>query len=197
MNIGVIALQGAYTEHMHMLEKCGCEVSEIKRPDELTDILDGIILPGSDCRALSAVLSELGMLTKLKMIIKEGLPVMGTCAGLSLLAKNIADCDTERIGSMDITAVCGSYRKNPGIVHKACMFDKTGIIPMTFIRAPFISQVHGSARVLAVSDGRIVAARDGSQLAVSFHPQLDDSTLIYSYFIDMIKSQVRKDNDSG
>ena len=113
------------------------------------------------------------------------MPVMGTCAGLILLAEHIAEDDTVHIGTMGITARRNAYGRQLGSFHTTGQFKGIGEIPMTFIRAPYIEDV-STAEILAEVDGKAVAARENNQLALAFHPELDNSKAVHEYFLKMI-----------
>ena len=125
----------------------------------------------------------------LKERIEAGLPVYGTCAGLLLLAKKIQNDERSHLSTMNITAVRNAYGRQLGSFHTEAQFDGIGKIPMTFIRAPYIESVSGDAKVLAVVDGKIVAAHEGNQLVTAFHPELNEDLSVHSYFLDMVTNR--------
>ena len=117
--------------------------------------------------------------------IAAGLPTFGTCAGLILLAQSVeggAVC----FGTMDIAVRRNAYGRQLGSFYTEAEMDGLGIIPMTFIRAPYIESVSGAARALASVDGNIVAAQEGNQLVTAFHPELNDSCAVHEYFCSLI-----------
>lgn len=184
MKIGVLALQGAFAEHRKMLEKCGAEVFEIRQLCDIEQSFDGIILPGGESTVMGKLLLELDLMKPVRERILGGMPVMGTCAGLILLAEHILEDETVHIGTMGITAKRNAYGRQLGSFRTFADFKGIGEIPMTFIRAPFIESV-SSAEVLAEVDGKIVAARENNQLALAFHPELEETCEIHEYFLDM------------
>ncbi len=128
--------------------------------------------------------------------VAQGMPVLGTCAGLILLSKTVPDNhDREMIGTMNITARRNAYGRQLGSFHTVAPMtfpaseDNGGEVlievPMTFIRAPYIAEVGPGVRVLAEVDGRIVAAQQGRQLATAFHPELDADTHLHEYFLTL------------
>ena len=121
--------------------------------------------------------------------IEQGLPVFGTCAGLLLLAKKIENDDRRHFATMDITAVRNAYGRQLGSFYTEADFKGIGKIPMTFIRAPYISEVSGKAEALAEADGHIVAAREGNMLVTAFHPELNDDLSVHKYFINMVSKK--------
>lgn len=186
MRIAVLALQGAFIEHEQKLSQLGISCFEIRQRRDLNQSFDGLIIPGGESTVQGKLLRELDLFTPLKAQIAEGLPVFGTCAGLLLLAKDIENDDRRHFATMDITAVRNAYGRQLGSFYAEENFRGIGRIPMTFIRAPYISSVSGNARILAEVDGHIVAAQDGSQLVTAFHPELNADLSVHRYFVGML-----------
>lgn len=184
MKIGVLALQGAFIEHEKKLIECGAEAFEIRQRRDIERSLDGLILPGGESTVMGKLLHELDLMNPVRERILGGMPVMGTCAGLILLAEHIAEDNTVHLGTMGITAKRNAYGRQLGSFHATAQFNGIGEIHMTFIRAPYIESV-STAEVLAEIDGKAVAAREKNQLALAFHPELDDSTAVHEYFLNM------------
>ncbi len=188
MKIGILALQGAFAEHEKMLDALGAEVFQIRQRSDLDRGFDGFVIPGGESTVQGKLLRELGMFDDLKDVIRNGLPVFGTCAGLLLLAKNIENDDREHLGLMNITAVRNAYGRQLGSFAVAAEFADIGEIPMTFIRAPYIKKAGRDVRILARVGGRIVAARQDNMLVTAFHPELTQSTAVHEYFLNMVRS---------
>ena len=187
MRIGVLALQGAFIEHRHTLEKLGVRSFEIRQKSNLATDMDGLIIPGGESTVIGKLLGELGMTDELRDDIRNGLPVFGTCAGLILLARKIDNDPHVYLGTMDITTKRNAYGRQLGSFFTEAEFGKLGKVPMTFIRAPYIDSVGEGVEVLAAVDEHIVAAQYGKQLALAFHPELDvaKSTAIHEYFVSL------------
>lgn len=186
--IGVLALQGAFAEHRKMLEELGAEGVEIRQKADLAEeSLDGIILPGGESTVIGKLLKELDMYDTLRRMILDGLPVLGTCAGMILLARNISNDSNRYLGTMDITVRRNAYGRQLGSFHTTGGFRGIGEVPMTFIRAPYIEDVSDEAgvEVLAVVNGNIVAARQRNMLVTSFHPELTQDIRVHQYFLQM------------
>ena len=183
MQIAILALQGAFAEHAAMLDRLGAAHFEIRQRRDLERPFDGLILPGGESTVMRKLLHDLGLFEPLRARIAAGLPVFGTCAGLILLAKEV-DGGTPCFGTMDIAARRNAYGRQLGSFYAEAVCSGVGQIPMTFIRAPYIASVSGSAEALATVDGRIVAARQGNQLVTAFHPELNDSLAIHRLFLD-------------
>ncbi len=186
MKIGVLALQGAFEEHIKMLSQLGVKGVEIRQLKDLDQKFDGIIIPGGESTVISKLLRELNMRDKLLEIINEGLPVFGTCAGLILLSSNTGDPKAVPLGLMECTAKRNAYGRQLGSFSTVADFEGIGKIPMVFIRAPYITDVSDQVQVLATVNEKIVAARQGRFLATAFHPELTDDLSVHKYFINMI-----------
>lgn len=191
MNIGILAVQGAFIEHSNMLKKLGVSSMEIRCSNDLDNLFDGLIIPGGESTVQGKLLKELGMFDKLKSMIEGGLPVFGTCAGLILLAKQIDNDSRTHLATMNTNVVRNAYGRQLGSFYTEEEFADIGKIPMTFIRAPYIKSVGDDVVVLAEAEGNIVAARQGNQLVTAFHPELNSDTRVHSYFIDMVKNSGR------
>ncbi len=189
MKIGVIAVQGAFIEHEKMLAELGISSFEIRQNCDLNRSFDGFIIPGGESTVQGKLLKELNLFDALKELIKNGLPVFGTCAGLILLAKTIENERHAYFRTMDITARRNAYGRQLGSFHTTGNFKGIGDIPMTFIRAPYIQSAAKEVEILATVDGKIVAAKQKNQLVTAFHPELDHDLGVHRYFADMIKKQ--------
>ncbi len=187
MRIAVLSLQGAFVEHERMLQSLGAEVFEVRELADWQQPKDGLVLPGGESTTQAKLLNDLNLLEPIKADIEAGLPVFGTCAGLILLAKDIEGKPERRFATMDISARRNAYGRQLGSFRVEAEMDGVGQIPMTFIRAPYINGVSGSAKALATVGDHIVAARQGNQLVTAFHPELDTDTRVHAYFLGMIK----------
>ncbi len=185
MQIGVLALQGAFAEHEQMLESLGVSFLEIRQKKDYDKGIDALIIPGGESTVQGKLLRELDLFDKIKQDIECGLPVFGTCAGLLLLASNIENDSRSHLATMDIVAVRNAYGRQLGSFYTEDYFAGEKI-PMTFIRAPYIASASPDVEILSVVDGKIVAARQKNQLVTAFHPELLSSTFVHKYFLDMI-----------
>ena len=191
--IGVLAVQGAFIEHIYALQKLGVNTFEIRQKADLEkQPFDGLILPGGESTVMGKLLNELDMFEILKEKIFSGIPVFGTCAGVILLAKDIANDPNTYFGAMDITVERNAYGRQLGSFQTFENFADLGKVPMTFIRAPKITKVSGSTDILAVVNGDIVAARQNNLLATTFHPELADNPVIHKYFLDTFFKELQK-----
>lgn len=186
MKIGVLALQGAFEEHIKMLRALNVETAEIRQRTDLEQSFDGFIIPGGESTVISKLLNELDMRDLLLEKINSGAAVFGTCAGLIMMAENTGDPKAEPLRLMNFTAKRNAYGRQLGSFSTVENFDGIGDIPMVFIRAPYISKVSEGVKILAAVDGKIVAARQGRFLATAFHPELTADLSVHKYFLNMI-----------
>ena len=178
--IGVLALQGAFIEHIGKLNELGFSTVELRCALDLTsNRLDGLVLPGGESTVQMKLLHELGMFEPLKALIESGVPVLGTCAGLILLASSVEGQSQVGFGTMPVVVRRNAYGRQLGSFHTTAPFEGVGDVPMTFIRAPYVTAVGDGVQVLSKVDGNIVAVRYGSQYGLSFHPELDDGHWVY------------------
>ena len=201
--VAVLAVQGAFIEHERTLSKLGCECAELRQGPDVRQPFDAIVLPGGESTVQAKLLRELGMLDELRRRIADGMPVMGTCAGLILLAQTVeegipkagdpaaevvgGDVAPGAFGTLPVTVRRNAYGRQLGSFHTEAPFSGIeGDVPMTFIRAPYIANVHEGATPLATVDGRIVAAQAGNQIGMAFHPELDNDLRIHERFVKMI-----------
>ncbi len=191
MQIAVLALQGAFIEHEHILSALGVDSFEIRQLRDIQRPFDGLIIPGGESTVQGKLLRELGLFEPIRQAISTGLPVFGTCAGLLLLAKEIANDSRVHLATMDICAVRNAYGRQLGSFDTQAAFAGIGVIPMTFIRAPYIGSVWADTQVLAEVDGKIVAARQGNQLATAFHPELTHDLRVHEYFVHMVEQHAK------
>lgn len=183
MKIGVLAVQGAFAEHIKVMESLGAQCVEIRQEKDLDQKLDGLILPGGESTVQGKLLRELHLFDKIKTQIEDGLPVLATCAGMILLSEKIADDDTVHLATLPVTVRRNAYGRQLGSFYTEADFDGLGKIPMTFIRAPYIESVEAGVKVVAQVDGNIVGVQYGNQIAISFHPELDKNQAIHQKFL--------------
>ena len=197
MRIGVLALQGAFIEHEKILEKIGVETFEIRKKSDLSNAIlnnsiHGLIIPGGESTTIGKLLHDLDLFDDIKELISDGLPTFGTCAGLILLAKKIENDDHVHLGLMDIKVKRNAYGRQLGSFFTENEFKHVGKVPMTFIRAPYITETGKNVEILSEVDGNIVAAKENNILVTSYHPELNDDLQVHKFFIDMCKKAISK-----
>lgn len=191
MNIGVLAIQGDFAEHINMVEKLNVNSFEIRKKADLNKHFDGLILPGGESTVMGKFLVDLDMMNTLRDYIKGGMPVLGTCAGMILLAKEIENCDVPHLATMNITVMRNAYGRQLGSFNAISEYKNGILIKMPFIRAPYIKSIGSNVKILSVIDGKIVAAQQENQLAVAFHPELTDETVVHKHFLEIVNNNKR------
>lgn len=187
MKIGVLALQGGFQEHIHHINELGYDGVLVKTVEDLKNI-KALIIPGGESTTMGKLLKVTGLLSPLKEMIKNGLPVWGTCAGMILLAKNIDGETVTHLGVMDISVRRNAYGTQLDSFSTQIKLDEVDSNPLdlVFIRAPYVSEVKNSVNVLAKVNNNIVAVRENNMLVTSFHPELTSNTSFHKYFLKTI-----------
>lgn len=212
LRIGVLALQGDFREHVATLALLGARPVTVRRPEEL-DSLDGLVIPGGESTSIDKLARAFGVAEPLKRKISEGFPVYGSCAGMILLANEIADPaqdlsgrPQETFGGLDITVRRNAFGRQRESFETDLDFKDIdqagGPVHAVFIRGPWVERVGDSVEVLAEVDpqhashtatlggrSRIVAVRSGNLLATSFHPEVTGERRVHELFIRMIKGE--------
>lgn len=190
MNIGVLALQGDFAEHIAMLKRLGAEGVEVRLPKQL-DGLDGLIIPGGESTTIGKLADDFGLMVPLREFGKSH-TIWGTCAGAIFLSKDVSR-HQPLLGLMDIKVARNAFGRQVDSFEADLTIPElqqaTGITHpyrAVFIRAPIIEEVRGKAKALStLNDGRIVAAQEGNLLATSFHPELTDDDRFHRYFLQL------------
>ena len=193
--VGVLALQGDVREHERALRAAGAVPVPVRGPDALDD-LDGLVLPGGESTTMSRLLGLAGLLAPLRARVADGLPVYGSCAGLVLLAEQVLDGrpDQQGVGGLDVAVRRNAFGRQVDSFETDLGFAGVGEVHAVFIRAPWVERTGERAQVLArvpddgtAAAGRVVAVRQGSVLATSFHPELTGDVRVHRLFVDMVK----------
>lgn len=190
MNVGVLALQGAFAEHVHMLRALGHEAKQVRLPEHLEGI-DRLIIPGGESTTIGKLLVAYNLLEPIRERARREMPVWGTCAGMILLARKITEGRPEgqpALALMDITARRNAFGRQLDSFEADLSVAEFGAEPFhaVFIRAPAIDAVGEDVEQLAaLPDGQIVAARQGRLLATAFHPELTRDDRFHRLFLDM------------
>lgn len=186
MTIGVLALQGAFREHLKMLRDCGSEGREVRLPSQLEG-LDGLIIPGGESTTISKLMLEYGFPGRIKSLAASGRPIFGTCAGLIVLADRIGGRKQELLNLIDLDVLRNAYGRQifSREVDLAMPFLGAEPFRAVFIRAPVIAEAGGEVEVLATYQDRVVVARQGNILVSAFHPELTGDLRMHDYFLKM------------
>lgn len=186
--IGVLALQGAFREHVRALEACGVAVRLVRLPSDLEG-LGGLVIPGGESTTMSMLMERMGLLEPVQRAVRSGLPTLGTCAGMIVLASRVTDGrpDQHVLGALDIAVRRNGYGRQ--VDSFEADLDVSGLdapFPGIFIRAPVVEDA-GSADVLARHDGLPVAVRQGPVLAFTFHPELSGDLRLHREFLRLVE----------
>lgn len=193
MKIAVLALQGDFREHREMLGRLGVDSFEIRQGVDWEKEKDGLILPGGESTTMLKLLNELGLKEPIRESIRRGLPVYGTCAGLILLSAKVVGEEMDRLNTMDIETQRNAYGRQLGSFFvDGNVKGIDHVIPMTFIRAPYIRSVGDGVEVLSEVGGHIVAAREKNQIVSAFHPELNEDLSFHKMFVEMVENNSRK-----
>lgn len=191
VHVGVLALQGDTREHLAALREAGAEAGIVRRLSEL-EAVDALVIPGGESTAMSHLLREFDLLEPLRARIAEGLPCYGSCAGMILLANEIADAGVEGRAAVPLKGIDMTVRRN-AFGRQVDSFegdiDFEGLdapVHAVFIRAPWVERVGPDVQVLARAAGHIVAVRHGPMLATSFHPEMTGDRRIHKLFVDSL-----------
>ena len=190
--IGVLALQGDVREHVRALQAAGARSTLVRRPDELESV-DGLIIPGGESTTLWRLAMSFEMLEPLRKILSAGLPAFGSCAGMIMLADRLVDGvdGQQTFGGIDMTVRRNAFGRQ--VDSFEADISLTGVpgppLRAVFIRAPWVEQAGDEVEILGTDEraGRIVAVRQGSLLATSFHPELTGDPRIHELFVDIVK----------
>ena len=184
--VGVLALQGAFREHVAAVSRLGVAAREVRQLKDM-DSIDAMIIPGGESTTMGKLLNEWHMLEPLRERIMQGMPVYGSCAGLILLCRTIENSDQPRLGVLDATVRRNAFGRQVDSFETELSMPEVGPdpVPAVFIRAPVLISVGPEVRVLAEVKGQAVAVRQNNILATSFHPELTPDTRLHSYFLNM------------
>ena len=189
MKIGVLSLQGAFREHREVLDALGVEAVDVRAPEDL-GALDALILPGGESTTMSKLLDSSEVREPLGALLAGGLPVLGTCAGLILLAREVLDGrpDQRSFDAIDVSVRRNGYGRQRDSFEAA--LDVRGLgggpFPGVFIRAPRVEDVGPAVEVLATHDDVPVLLRSGSVWVSSFHPELSGDLRIHQLFVNEV-----------
>jgi pyridoxal 5'-phosphate synthase pdxT subunit len=178
MRIGVLAVQGAFAEHMATLDAIGVEGVEVRLPSDLEGV-SGLILPGGESTAQRRLIERWGLRQPILDLARSGAPLFGTCAGMILLAREIADGDPTALPLLDIGVRRNAFGRQLDSFEAEVAVPMLGDRPVhaVFIRAPIVERAGPGVDVLArLDDGRIVAVREKNVIATAFHPELAGET---------------------
>lgn len=191
--VGVLALQGDVREHAAMLERLGAEVVRVRRPEEFATV-GGLVIPGGESTVIDKLSRQFGLQQPIRAAIRDGMPMLGTCAGLILLSNRLTDAidGQETFGGLDVRTRRNAFGRQTESFEAELEIPVLGDPPVhtTFIRGPVVEQVGADATALAaLPDGRVVAVEQGNLLGISFHPELSGEPRFHQRFLDRVAAR--------
>jgi 5'-phosphate synthase pdxT subunit len=185
MQVGVLALQGAFAAHSDCLTSIGVQSIEVRNPEQLSSV-DALLMPGGESSTMSQLLESSGLFDPISSRIADGMPVFGTCAGMILLASEILDgrSDQRNFSAIDISVRRNAFGRQVDSF-EATINSSVGDFHGVFIRAPRIERVGDDVEILGSIDGEPVLVRQGNVLAASFHPELSNDARLHEYFVSI------------
>ncbi len=188
MEVGVLAVQGDFAEHIAILKRLGVEAREVRLPHQL-DTVEGLIIPGGESTTLSRLMTLYDLREPVAAMAARGMALWGTCAGMIMMAREITEEDPVPLGIMDIVVHRNAYGRQVDSFEQDLPVPCFGGITFhgVFIRAPMINRVGEGVEVLAsLPDGEPVAVQQGNMMATSFHPELTNDLRFHSHFLNLV-----------
>jgi 5'-phosphate synthase pdxT subunit len=185
--IGVLALQGAFIEHVRAFQELGAEAVEVRLPEQLAG-LDGLVIPGGESTTISLLMDSYGLREPVIDLARRGSPIWGTCAGMIMIARDVDDQRVRTLDLMDLKVLRNAFGRQLDSFEADLNVPALGEEPFhaIFIRAPVVERVGDGVEVLArLPEGRIVAARQGKYIATAFHPELTDDHRFHRLLLEM------------
>jgi len=187
LEVGVLAIQGDFAEHIAVLGRLGVKAREVRLPEQLASV-DALIIPGGESTTLSRLMTIYNLRDPLKQMAAEGRAIWGTCAGMIMLAREITEQDPTPLGIMDIGVQRNAFGRQIDSFEQTLDVKALGPDPFhaIFIRAPVIIRVGECVEVLSALDAnRPVAVQQGRLMATAFHPELTNDYRFHSYFLEL------------
>ena len=196
MKVGVLALQGAFAAHARCLRALGAEPLEVRTPAHLDDV-DALVLPGGESTTMSMLLESSGLFEPVAERLADGLPTLGTCAGMILLGTEILDGrpDQRCFAAVDISVRRNAFGRQVDSfeeeIHLAGLEEPVHAV---FIRAPWVESISNGVKILGavvppgLNESKIIAVRHHNIMATSFHPEVTDDLRIHRYFVEMVRA---------
>jgi len=187
MKIGVLALQGAVSEHIDMLKRVGAESYPVRKIEEIEKV-DGLVIPGGESTTMGRLIQAFQLEDIIRKRFEEGMPIYGTCAGMILLSNRIEGFEQFKFGFIDLKIIRNAFGRqvdSKEIDLNVKGFDRP--FHAIFIRAPVGKDPGKNVEVLAEVPEGIVFAREKNVLVSAFHPELGNDLRVHSYFVDMVK----------
>jgi 5'-phosphate synthase pdxT subunit len=188
--VGVLAIQGAVAEHEETLAAVGAAPRQVRTPEEL-DGLEALVIPGGESTTFGLVAERSGLLAAVRAAVASGLPTLGTCAGLIMLARETTGGGQTLIGGMDVVVRRNAFGRQPASFEAELDVPAMGEEPVhgVFIRAPWIESAGPEVELLAHHGGHAVAARQGAMLVTAFHPELAGERRFHAWLVERARER--------
>ena len=191
IRVGVLAMQGAFREHIRAFEELGASARPVRTPDDLASV-DGVVLPGGESTTMDKLTRKFGLQEPLRRRIEADMPVLATCAGVILLARELRDGlpDQQTLGLLPIAVRRNAYGRQPESFE--CELDIAGLdepFHAVFIRAPVIEEIDAGVEVMATYGGAPVAIQSGQVMGLAFHPELTRDRRLHQLFLDTVSAR--------
>ena len=193
MTVGVLGLQGDVVEHLAALRAAGADALEVKTQADLARV-DGLVIPGGESTTVMKLMARFGMAEPIVARVRAGMPLWGTCMGMIVAAKDVADMgDQPTLGLIDITVRRNAFGRQNDSAEIPLAIPALGSepFPAIFIRAPWIERTGPGVELLAERDGHGVMVREGDVLGTSFHPELTADHRVHGYFLEMVRQATK------
>jgi 5'-phosphate synthase pdxT subunit len=185
--VGVLAFQGDVREHLAALAAVGADPVEVRTMADL-DSVEGLVVPGGESTVIGKLAARYGLLAPLRARIADGLPVLGTCAGMIFLAREVEGPPQDLLGVLDVRVRRNAFGRQ--VASFEAGVDVKGVdggpVSGAFIRAPWVAEAAPEVEVLAEVDGKVVAVRQGNLLATAFHPELTGEVRLHRWLVDLV-----------
>jgi pyridoxal 5'-phosphate synthase pdxT subunit len=186
--VGVLALQGDVLEHVAALQRAGARTREVRTPDDLAAV-DALVVPGGESTTVIRLLDRFGLTEPIKARVRGGMPFWGTCMGLIVAARDVADLEQPTLDLIDVTVRRNAFGRQVDSAEVPLAIPSLGAepFPAIFIRAPWIERTGPAVETLAERDGHGVMVRERNVLGTSFHPELTGDDRVHAYFLRMVE----------
>jgi pyridoxal 5'-phosphate synthase pdxT subunit len=185
--VGVLAFQGDVREHLAALAAVGADPVEVRSPAEL-EAVEGLVVPGGESTVIGKLAARYGLLAPLRARAADGLPVLGTCAGMIFMAREVEGPPQDLLGVLDVRVRRNAFGRQ--VASFEAEVDVKGVdggpVSGAFIRAPWVAEAGPEVEVLAEVDGKVVAVRQGNRLATAFHPELTGEVRLHRWLVDLV-----------
>jgi 5'-phosphate synthase pdxT subunit len=196
--VGVLGVQGDVEEHLHALQVAGADARNVKSAAELAEV-EGLVIPGGESTTVIRLLKRFGLDAAIRERVRSGMALWGTCMGLIVAAREVADLDQETLDLIDVSVRRNAYGRQVASSEVPLSVPVLGPqpFPAIFIRAPWIERAGPMVEILAKHGGHGVFVREKNVLGTSFHPELTSDSRVHEYFLDMVRESARAPKENA